>query len=118
MQDALDRYIKYLIAERNASPHTVSNYRREIAQFMAFAQGQGVMAWEEVTPALLRQWLALLHGQGYVKASVVRRISELRAFYTYLQRHDLVDQPGPGDLGAQAAAAAAPAADAGGDRHR
>jgi tyrosine recombinase XerC len=90
VQDALDRYVKHLIAERNASPHTVSNYRREIAQFMTFAQGQGVMAWEAVTPALLRQWLALLHNQGYVKASVVRRISELRAFYTYLRRHDLV----------------------------
>jgi integrase/recombinase XerC len=90
VQDALERYIKHLIAERNASPHTVSNYRREIAQFMAFAQGQGVMAWGDVTPPLLRQWLALLHGQGYVKASVVRRISELRAFYTYLRRHDLV----------------------------
>ena len=90
MQDALERYVKYLIAERNASPHTVSNYRREIAQFMAFAQGQGVLAWEDVTPALLRQWLALLHSQDYAKASVVRRISELRAFYTYLRRHDLV----------------------------
>jgi tyrosine recombinase XerC len=90
VQDALDRYVKHLIAERNASPHTVSNYCREIAQFMTFAQGQGVMAWEAVTPALLRQWLAQLHHRGYVKASVVRRISELRAFYTYLRRHDLV----------------------------
>jgi tyrosine recombinase XerC len=90
VQDALDRYVKHLIAERNASPHTVSNYRREIAQFMMFAQAQGVTAWGDVTPALLRQWLAQLHNQDYVKASVVRRISELRAFYTYLRRHDLV----------------------------
>jgi len=90
VQDALDRCVKHLIAERNAWPHTVSNYCREIAQFMTFAQGQGVMAWEAVTPALLRQWLAQLYNQGYVKASVVRRISELRAFYTYLRRHDLV----------------------------
>jgi tyrosine recombinase XerC len=91
MQAALDRYIKYLIAERNASPHTVSNYRREIAQFMAFAQANGVTAWTGVTPALLRQWLAALHAQGYVKASVVRRVSELRAFYAFLCRHDLAE---------------------------
>jgi integrase/recombinase XerC len=90
MQNALDRYIKYLIAERNASPHTVSNYRREIAQFMVFAQTKGVNTWADVTPALLRQWLASLHAAGYVKASVVRRISELRSFYAYLCRHDLV----------------------------
>jgi integrase/recombinase XerC len=90
VQAALDRYVKHLVAERNASPHTVDNYRREIAEFMAFAEAQGVMAWEAVTPALLRQWLARLHDKGYVKASVVRRISELRAFYAYLRVHNLV----------------------------
>ncbi len=90
MQDVLDRYIRYLVAERNASPHTVSNYCREIGQFMAFAQAQGVTAWDAVTPALLRRWLASLHEQGYVKASIARRLSELRAFYTFLRRRGLV----------------------------
>ncbi len=85
MEADLDRYIKHLIAEKNASPHTVSNYRREIAQFMGFAREHSVTAWTDVTPALLRQWLAALHAVGYVKASVVRRISELRAFYAYLR---------------------------------
>jgi tyrosine recombinase XerC len=90
MQDALDSYIKHLTAVQNASPHTVANYRREIGQFMAFAQAEGVRAWDQVTPALLRRWLATLHEQGYVKASVVRRVSELRSFYHYMQRHELV----------------------------
>jgi integrase/recombinase XerC len=91
MQEYFDRYIKYLIAERNASPHTVANYRREIAEFMAFAQEKGIASWQQVTPALLRQWLAVLHSRGYVKASVARRISELRAFYAYLHSRDLVE---------------------------
>jgi tyrosine recombinase XerC len=90
MEETLERYVRYLIAERNASPHTVSNYRREIAQFMAFAREEGVSEWEQVTPALLRRWLALLHTQAYVKASVARRVSELRAFYTYLHARGLV----------------------------
>ncbi len=89
MQADLDRYITHLVAERNASPHTVSNYRREIGQFMAFAQEQGVTAWVDVNSALLRRWLAALHQQGYAKASVARRVSELRAFYAWLKRHDL-----------------------------
>lgn len=94
MQDLLERYIRHLVAERNASPHTVSNYRREIGQFRAFAREHGVEGWAEVKPALLRQWLAALHAQGYVKASVARRVSELRAFYGYLRQHDLVaDNP-------------------------
>jgi len=90
MQNALDDYIRYLIAERNASVHTVSNYRREIAQFMKFAREHGVKVWADVAPALLRQWLATLHAAGYVKASVVRRVSELRAFYAWMVRSDRV----------------------------
>ncbi len=91
MQEQLDAYVKYLVAERNASPHTVSNYRREILQFAAFAQGQGVASWAAVTPALLRQWLADLHARGYVKASVARRISELRAFYSFMRVRGFVE---------------------------
>jgi len=86
MQSALDDYIRYLIAERDASVHTVSNYRREIAQFLEFARERGVREWVGVTPALLRQWLAVLHAEGYVKASVVRRVSELRSFYAWMVR--------------------------------
>jgi len=91
MQQEIDRYVKYLVAERNASPHTVSNYRREIMQFAAFAQAHGVNSWSEVTPSFLRQWLAELHRAGYVKASVVRRLSEMRAFYAYLRRNGQVE---------------------------
>ncbi len=91
MQDYLDRYVTYLIAERNASPHTIANYRREISEFMAFARQRGLDAWQQVTPGLLRQWLAALHDEGYAKASVARRVSELRAFYAYLHSRDLVD---------------------------
>jgi site-specific recombinase XerD len=91
VQEQLDAYVKHLVAERNASPHTVSNYRREILQFAAFARARGVNAWPDVTPGLLRQWLADLHARGYVKASVARRISELRAFYSYMRVRGLID---------------------------
>jgi len=92
MQAELDSYVLYLRTERDASRHTISNYRREIAQFMRFAQQRGVGGWADVTPALLRNWLAWLHAEGYVKASIVRRISELRVFYAFLQRHGVVNQ--------------------------
>jgi tyrosine recombinase XerC len=91
VQEQLDAYVKHLVAERNASPHTVSNYRREILQFAAFAQARGVTAWPAVTPPLLRQWLADLHARGYVKASVARRVSELRSFYSFMRVRGMVE---------------------------
>lgn len=91
MREQLDAYIKHLVAERNASPRTMSNYRREILQFLAFAEARGVAAWDAVTPALLRQWLAELHAAGYAKASVARRISELRSFYSFMRVRGMVE---------------------------
>jgi site-specific recombinase XerD len=69
----------------------VSNYRREILQFKAFAESQGVGEWAAVTPALLRRWLGELHAAGYAKASVARRISELRSFYAFMRVRGMVE---------------------------
>lgn len=91
MQDALDAYIRHLVAEKNASPHTVSNYRREIGEFMAFAQTHGVTEWGKVAPALLREWLASLHARGIAKASAGRKLSEVRAFFSFLKHRKVVE---------------------------
>lgn len=92
MQEQIETYIRYLIAERNASPNTVRNYRREITDFLEFAQAHGVDRWGGVTPALLRAWLTHWQAGGYAKASIVRRVSELRSFYTFLVSHELADE--------------------------
>jgi tyrosine recombinase XerC len=87
----LERYVTYLVAERNASPYTVRNYRREIEEFVEFARGQGISSWKAVELPLLRRWLAWLTTQGFAKASIARRISELRSFYRFLQREGTVE---------------------------
>jgi tyrosine recombinase XerC len=92
VESLLEVYIKYLVAERNASPYTVRNYRHEISDFMAYARGQGVSSWDAVTPALLRRWLGYLHDGEYARASIARRVSELRAFYTYLVSRGLLKE--------------------------
>jgi len=91
MEDHLSRFITYLIAEKNASPYTIRNYRREIEEFIRFAQEAGVTSWEAVDLPLLRRWLARLTAQGFAKASIARRVSELRSFYRYLQREGVME---------------------------
>ncbi|HRI57327.1 MAG TPA: tyrosine recombinase XerC [Anaerolineae bacterium] len=90
MRAALDRYIIYLQAERNASPYTVRNYRGEIGQFIDFAQAHGVDSWQQVNKQLMRRWLAELHAGGYVPASIARRLSEVRACCTFLVREGIL----------------------------
>ena len=60
MEEALERYIIYLQAERNASPYTVRNYQAEVGEFIAFAHQHGVTRWQDVDRALVRRWLAAI----------------------------------------------------------
>jgi integrase/recombinase XerC len=91
MDEHLNKFITYLIAEKNASPYTVKNYRREIGQFLDFLREQGIDSWDEVDRYVLRRYLAWLQAQGYVKASITRRISELRSFCRYLVREGILE---------------------------
>jgi integrase/recombinase XerC len=91
MDKYLDKFITYLIAEKNASPYTIKNYRHEIGQFLDFLKEQGIGSWDEVDRHVLRRYLAWLQAEGYVKASITRRISELRSFCRYLVREGILD---------------------------
>lgn len=90
LKKELERFLTYLIAEKNASPHTISNYRREIQQCLEFLEQEGIQNWGEVDRLVLRRYLAWLNSLGYVKASVARRLSELRSFGRFLEREDVV----------------------------
>ncbi len=91
MDEHLEKFVTYLIAEKNASPYTVKNYRHEIGQFFDFLKEQGIDSWGGVDRYILRRYLAWLQAEGYVKASITRRISELRSFCRYLVREDILD---------------------------
>ena len=92
MEQALKRFLIYLETERGASPYTLRNYGSEIAEFMAFAQEKGVERWDAVQKVLIRSWLASLHHAGYHPASVARRLYELRSFFRFLIREDILSE--------------------------
>lgn len=91
MDEHLNKFITYLITEKNASPYTIKNYRHEVGQFLDFLKEQGIDSWDEVDRYVLRRYLAWLQAEGYVKASITRRISELRSFCRYLLREGILD---------------------------
>jgi len=78
------------VVEKNASPHTIETYGHEIEECLIFLENQGVENWAGVDRQVLRRYLAWLHSRGYVKASIARRLSELRSFGRFLVREDVV----------------------------
>jgi len=82
----LDRYLKSLEQE-NASKYTVKNYGTDITQFLDYCTDQGVTTLAELDRDLVRTHIEVLDETGYVRASIARRIFELRAFGDFLVRH-------------------------------
>lgn len=86
MKEEIEQFCCYLETERNVSPHTVSAYRSDLAQFAAFLAG--VMAPcrpEQVDHLAIRRYLAQLH-KGHAKSSIGRKLSAIRALFRYLLR--------------------------------
>jgi integrase/recombinase XerC len=73
---------------RNSSPHTVLNYRKDLEQFLAYLSPPGAQPprLKEVTPALIREFVAHLHDHGLAKSSIARKLAALRSFFKYCVR--------------------------------
>ncbi|MBN6067508.1 tyrosine recombinase XerC [Aggregatibacter actinomycetemcomitans] len=98
MQNALQHYFTYLRIERQVSPHTLSNYQRQLARVTAILQGAGITQWQQVTASVVRYVVAQSSKQdGLKEKSLALRLSALRRFLTYLvQQGELKVNPATG----------------------
>jgi len=90
MQEVFNKYINYLEAERNASRYTVRNYTTDLLGFFQFLRANGIGSLQVVDRHVLRDYLSHLMEQGFVKASIARKLSAIRSFYRYLLREGMV----------------------------
>jgi integrase/recombinase XerC len=88
MNEAIAKYLEYLQAVRNSSPHTILNYRRDLEQFLAYLSPPGARppALTGVTHTLIREFVAHLHDHGLEKSSIARKLAALRSFFKYCVR--------------------------------
>jgi integrase/recombinase XerC len=86
---AVERFLQYLRAERNASELTLKSYREDLAalsQHLAEAQHGSCPAAEQITTLDLRGYVSGLHEAAYAKSTIARRLASLRSFFRFGQR--------------------------------
>lgn len=82
LSSAADAYLRRLDVERGLSPHTLSAYRTDLAQFIEFAATRSVDRLDDIDRTLFRRFLAHLSREGYATRSVTRKAASVRAFLT------------------------------------
>ncbi len=83
----LAAYLAELSDQRRMSPHTISNYRRDLEKLLAVA-GETPLAGLQVHH--VRRFVAQMHGQGLSGRSLARLLSAWRGFFLWLGERGLV----------------------------
>lgn len=90
----LPDFLNYLRFEKRYSQHTLLAYQQDLEQFIQFITGQyGTNEINEVSPILLKSWLANLRLEKEVQIRTInRKISSIRSFYRFLLRKGQIHQ--------------------------
>ena len=84
MHTDLQAYWDYLRIERQVSPHTLTNYQRQLDAVLKLLAEQGIAQWQQITPSVVRFILAQSKKSGLKEKSLALRLSALRQFFSYL----------------------------------
>ncbi len=82
MRKEVDEFLEYLRHERNASPHTIAAYRRDLLQLTAYLEGRKIRL-SQIDNVVLRGWMAELHDRHLSKTTVARKLAAVRSFFQY-----------------------------------
>lgn len=81
---ATERFLRYLGVERQLSPITLLNYRRQLDAIMALAEEARVTRWQDCDVATVRNIAVRSRRKGLSPASLALRLSALRSFFDWL----------------------------------
>lgn len=83
-EGSIESYLDELRVVRRFSPHTVSNYARDLRAVARSADSRQIEEWNQIAPADVRSIIAEQHREGISGRSLARRLSALRGLYNYL----------------------------------
>ena len=93
MDKLAQRFILYLRAERNVSPHTIRAYNHDLSDFLQFTNTKYPhLSLERSHRLIIRDYLAHLHDRDVKRSTFLRAVAVLRAFYKFLIQEGLASQ--------------------------
>jgi integrase/recombinase XerC len=82
MKKHIDNFLRYLEVQKDASPHTLRAYRKDLEEFSAFVGKEP----EAVEMMDVRGFVAQQVKEGRNRTTAGRRLAAIRSFLRYLQR--------------------------------
>ena len=86
LNQAIEQFLTYLCDVRQLSPHTLSNYRRDLCSLQRYASAHSKNAPADLAEADIRGWVSQMHRKGLAGSSIQRSLSAARSFFNFLGR--------------------------------
>lgn len=74
---------RYLTTEKRLSPHSISNYLRDLEKFRLFCQAQNLDQLNQLNSHHVRQCMGKLRQKGLSSKSIQRWLSGIKAFFNF-----------------------------------
>lgn len=90
---AVARFLRYLAAERDASPLTIKSYREDLTALVEYLHDAvgGPIYPDRITVSELRGYVAAMHEADYAAGTIARRLASLRSFFRFGMREGWVN---------------------------
>ena len=88
MQETIEKFVRYLRYERNASPSTLTEYRCDMEQFCDFLTppGEKTLPLQDIDHRIVREYVSSLYDRHLQKSSVARKLAAMRTFFKFCIR--------------------------------
>lgn len=87
----VEDFLRYMQAEREASPRTVETYRMALDNYTAFLKDCcDNMKTEDADSDIVRNWIEDMMEHGYKPATILKQLSAVKSLYRYALRKGII----------------------------
>jgi len=91
-KEKIEQFIKFLKVERNLPQNTLTGYKTDLEQFNKFlTEYYPTVKLQQIHTTHIRDFLTMLHNDGYSSSSVGRKIAALRSFFKFGVRSGFIN---------------------------
>ena len=90
LRRAIEAYLEHLATEQRRSPNTIITYRTVLEDFANYLEAQDIHSVSEITSNEIRDWQASHAEAGDAANTILKRLTTLRSWFTYMRRQKWV----------------------------
>ncbi|MCW8982456.1 MAG: site-specific integrase, partial [Gammaproteobacteria bacterium] len=90
-EELVDQFLTQLQQQRLYSPHTISNYRRDLGQLIHFCDERNIQQFKQLNHQIIRSFVVWRHQQNISGRTLQRELSAMRSFFRFLITKEILN---------------------------